>query len=84
MGCDGYNYTHAEKEDNQKQTELRFNTGDEVTVEFDPVHRTLTYAVVNNGGQPKRYEQSIGAAELLSDSVYFCASIYGDDEVTIK
>jgi hypothetical protein len=84
MTYNGYNYTHAEKEDNGKQTELRFTTGDEVTVEFDPVRRTVAYAVANNGGQPKRYEQSINAAELLSDSVHFCACLWKNDEVTIK
>jgi hypothetical protein len=67
-GCNGYNYTHAEKEDNRKQTRLRFTTRNEVTVEFDPIRRTVAYAVVNNGGQLERYEQSINAAELLSDS----------------
>jgi hypothetical protein len=87
MGSDGkrcYNYTHAEKEDNHKLKELAFKTGDEVTVEFDPVHRKVAYAVTNNGGQPKGYEQSIGAAELLSDSVHFCVCLIGNGEVTIK
>jgi hypothetical protein len=55
-----------------------------VTVEFNPVRRTIAYAVANNGGQPKRYEQSIGATELLSDSVHFCVALYNNNEVMIK
>jgi hypothetical protein len=84
MGYDGSNYTHAKKKDNGKQTELTFTTGDEVTVEFDPVRHTVAYAVTKNGGEPKRFEQRIGAAELMSDSVHFCACIHRNSEVTIK
>jgi hypothetical protein len=84
MGYNGCNFTHAEKEGNRKQTELTFTTGDEVTVEFDPVSRTVAYAVTKNGDESKRYEQRIGAVELMSDSVHFCAYLYWDDEVVIK
>jgi hypothetical protein len=72
MGTNGINYTHAEKEDNQKWTELKFKTGDEVTVEFDPARRTVAYIVANNEGYSKRYNQSIRAAELFSDPMHFC------------
>jgi hypothetical protein len=88
MGNNGCNYTHAEKEDNIKHTELKFTTGDEVTVEFDPVRRTVAYAVAyavaNNGGQPKRYEQNIRAAEMLSNSVNFCVCFNKNAGVTIE
>jgi hypothetical protein len=84
MASGGGNFTHAEKEDNSKSTEVTFTTGDEVTVEFDPVRRTVAYAVTNNGGQPKRHEQNIGAAELFSDSVHFCTCLCFNDSVTIK
>jgi hypothetical protein len=88
MGCRGDNYTHAEKEHNAKLTGLIFTTGDEVTVEFDPIRRivayTVAYATANNGGQHKRYEQSISTGELFFDSVHFCACPCPIDEVGIK
>jgi hypothetical protein len=84
MECNGCNWTHADEEDNFKQIQLTFTTGDEVTVEFDPVRRTVAYAVAKNGAQIKWCEQSIGAAELLSDSVHFCVRLNNYDEVTIK
>jgi hypothetical protein len=84
MASGGGNFTHAEKEDNSKSTEVTFTTGDEVTVEFDPVRRTVAYAVTNNGGQPKRYERNIDTTELFSDSAHFCACICQNSEVTIK
>jgi hypothetical protein len=64
MGCNGYNYTHADNQDNGKSTGLTFTTGAEVTVEFDPIRRKVTYAVSNNGGEVKRYEQSVSAKEV--------------------
>jgi hypothetical protein len=48
MRNDGRNFTHAEKKDN-KQTKFGFAMDGEVAVEFDPVRRTVTYAVTNNG-----------------------------------
>lgn len=57
IDTNGYSYSHSDQEYNQVSRSFRFNQGDVITIEYDPIEERLRF--IKNGGC-EQFEMPVG------------------------
>jgi hypothetical protein len=75
-------FSHSNADDNYKWNGFDFNTGDEITVTFDPNRHKLIFT--KGGSDLQQFELNIGNIQATKEPVNFFVNLFSmDDDVSI-